>query len=334
MRGRWLRGSPVFIMPATILTIIISTLLWQGGITVFGRVYQPGGQSAVRAKVKIEIVNGFSREIWSDDQGNFEFRGIPAGRYRLSATNPEAAEQFSEPAESDSTRSFANRLQVNLYLRLPVKVGPGPAPPGTISVEESAQRVPGAARKALEQGRRLLADNRSDEALAQFDRAIDAYPDYYQALTERANLLVERSRLDEASNDFERALRLNGKYAPALRGYGYCLIQQGRFAAALAPLEQSYALASDVPLTLLLLGYANLSLGRKDPARQCLLESLRLDEKGAARAHVYLGEILAGEGKFAPAADELERYLRLKPGAADAGPLRQRQAEWRERAGK
>ena len=76
---------------------------WQGGLTVFGRVYLPDGQPAVRAKVKIEVINGFWREVWSDDQGNYEFRGVIAGRYRLSATNPEDSEQFSEPAESDST---------------------------------------------------------------------------------------------------------------------------------------------------------------------------------------------------------------------------------------
>lgn len=307
---------------------------WQGGITVFGRVYQPDGQPAVRAKVKIEIVNGFTREVWSDDQGSYEFRAVPAGRYRLAASNPEVREQFSEPAESDSTRSFANRLQVNLYLRLPVRVGPEASPPGTISVEEAAQRVPGGARKAYEQALKSRKGNDDQKALEQLDRAIELYPDYFQALTERGNIRMARNQLAEAAGDFERVLSLSPRNTAALRGLGYCQIQQRQFEAAIGNLERAYAQAPDVALTLLLLGYGNMALNRIEPARQCLNESIRLDESAAARAHVYLGEILAGEGRFRAAAEEIDRYLRLKPEATDAAELKKRRTEWRERAGK
>ena len=315
-----------------LLLVISLSLGWQGGLTIFGRVYLPDGQPAVRAKIKVEIINGFWREVWSDDQGNYEFRGIPAGRYRLTAVNPEVKEQFSEPAESDSTRSYANRLQVNLYLRLPTKVGPGPLPPGTISVAEAAQNIPGAARKAYEQGLKLQKENQPEKALSQFTQAIELYPEYFQALTERGNLLMARNRLAEAAADFEQALKHNAKNASALRGLGYCQIQQKQFEAAVANLEQAYALAPNVSLTLLLLGYGNLSLNRDEPARQCLMEALRLDENVAARAHVYLGEIHARAGHFKEAADEVKRYLSLKPQAPDAAQLKQMETEWREKS--
>ncbi len=305
---------------------------WQGGLTVFGRVYLPDGQPAVRAKVKIEVINGFWREVWSDDQGNYEFRGVIAGRYRLSATNPEDSEQFSEPAESDSTRSYANRLQVNLYLRFPVKHAAETVPPGVISVAEAAQNIPKAARKAYDDGVKLQKANQSEKALLQFDQAINQYPEYFQALTERGNLRMSQNQLTEATADFERALKVNAKYVPALRGLGYCQIQQKKFVEAVANLERAYALAPNVSLTLLLLGYGNLSLNQHEPAKQCLLEALRLDEAGAARAHVYLGEIYAKEGKFKEAADEIQRYLKLKPRGPDAAQLKGLEAQWRERS--
>jgi tetratricopeptide (TPR) repeat protein len=315
---------------------------WQGGLVVFGRVYQPDGQPAVRAKVRIEIVNGFWREVWSDDQGKFEFRAIPAGRYRLAATNPEVAEQFSEPAESDSTRSFANRLQVDLYLRLPVKVGDGGRPPGgssiLVSVEEAGQKIPGGARKAYEQGMKLQRENEPVKALLQFDRAIEIFPGYYQALTERGNVRMARGLLSEAAGDFEQALRLNARYALALRGLGYCQLQQRQFEAAIVSLEKAYAAAPEVPLTLVLLGYGNMLLDRIGLARQCFVEALRLDEKAAARAHVYLGEIEAKEGNYAAAAEQVRLYLSINTGGAggtetaDTGALRQREEEWRQKA--
>ena len=302
----------------------------QGGLTIFGRVYLPDGQPAVRAKVKVEIINGLVREVWSDDQGNYEFRGMPGGRYRLSATNPEAAEQYSEPAESDSTRSYANRLRVDVYLRLPTEHGKA-APPGVVSVAEAAQDIPKAARKAYEQGLKWQKENQAEKAIAAFDQAIKLYPEYFQALAERGNLRMARNQLPEAAADFERALELNGKYVPALRGLGYCQLQQKQFAAGVANLERAYALAPNVAHKLLRLGYGNLSLNRHEAAKQCLQEALRLDAAGAARARVYLAEVFAQEQKFNEAADAIRAYLKVKPDAPDAAGLRKREEEWRAR---
>ncbi|MFN0085007.1 MAG: carboxypeptidase regulatory-like domain-containing protein [Blastocatellia bacterium] len=308
----------------------------QGGITIFGRVYDPDGQPAVRVKVRVEIINGMMRETVCDNDGRYEFRGMPAGRYRLSGSNPEASEQYAEPAESDSTRSYANRLQVDIYMRLPIKHVAPTVPPGVVSIEEASQNIPREARKAYEQGMKLQKENQAgkggEKAMAQFNQAIDLYPEYFQALTERANLRMARNQLPEAAGDFERALRVNGKYVPALRGLGYCQIQQKQYAAAVANLEVAFALAPRASLTLLLLGYGNLSLNRYEAAKQCLQEALRLDETSAARAHVHLGEIYAREEKFTEAADEVRRFLSLNAQAPDAAQLKEMEKQWRARA--
>jgi tetratricopeptide (TPR) repeat protein len=308
-----------------------ASVTWQGGFIVFGRVALPDGKPATRVRVFIETLNGLKRETLSDDQGNYEFRSLGAGRYKLSATNPEEPRQFSEPAESDTTRAFANRLQVNIYLRLP-QDEKREARPGTVHVAEVAQNIPKPARKAYEQGLRLQKENQAEEALAQFNQAIELYPDYFQALTERANLLMTRNRLAEAETDFGRAVLLNGKYAPALRGIGYCQIQQRRFDIAVDNLEKAVSLEPQVALTHLLLGYARLSLNQYDQAKQALQQALKLGPESAARAHVYLGEVLAHEQKFKEAAAELRQYLKLKPEAADAAHLKELETEWRTRS--
>lgn len=302
------------------------------GYIVFGRVYLPDGKPASRVKVYLEMPSGLNRYIPSDDSGNYEFRGVAAGRYKVKAVNPNAAEQYSDVAESDSTRAYANRVQVDVYLRLPLHKSEPGTNPGVISVAEAKQNIPKTARKAFEQGLKLQKEKQADKALAQFDLAILQYEEYFQALTERGNLRMLRNQLTEAAADFERALHLNAKYAPALRGLGYCQIQQKQFVAALANLENAYTLMPNEALTLMLLGYANLSLNRYEPARQCLQESLRLDAKNAARAYVYLGEILAHEQNFTAAADAVQAYLKLKPDAADATQLKELEAKWRARS--
>lgn len=302
------------------------------GFIVFGRVYLPDGKPASRVKVYLEMPSGLSRYLPTDDGGNYEFRGIDRGRYKMKAVNPAAPEQFSDPAESDSNRAYANRVQIDIYLRLPLHEKKEDSKAGTISVAEATQNIPKPARQAYEQGLKFQKENKADKALTQFNQAIELYPGYFQALTDRANLLVQAGKMTEAESDFERALRVNAKYAPALRGIGYCQIQQKKFAAAVSNLENAFVLEPTVPMTLLLLGYGNLSLGRNEEAKQCLEQALKLNAETAARAHVHLAEIFAQEQKFAEAANEIGAYLKAKPDAADAAQLKQMEADWRARS--
>ncbi len=301
-----------------------------GGFLIFGRVYLPEGKPASKVKVYIEASTGMTREAIADDSGNYEIRGMSAGRYRVKAINPTAPDQYSDPAESDSTRSYSNRVQINVYLRLPLTESKQSLNSGTINADDAA--IPKAARKAYEQGLKLQKEKHPQEALAQFNQALELHPNYFQALTERGDLLMQHNNLAEAEADFARALKLNGKYAPAWRSIGYCQLQQKNFAAAVSNLENAFALEPNVPLTLLLLGYGNLSLNRYEEAKQCLHEALRLDAGSAARAHVYLGEIFAHEQKFKEAADAIQKYLKLKPDAADAKQLKELEIQWRGKA--
>jgi tetratricopeptide (TPR) repeat protein len=85
------------------------------------------------------------------------------------------------------------------------------------------------------------------------------------------------------------------------------------------------------PTTLILLGYANLSLDRYEEAKQCLQQALKLGQTAAARAHVYLAEIYAHEKNFKEAADSIKTYLKIKPDASDATHLKELEAQWRSR---
>lgn len=313
------------------LLLFVQAAARQGGFLIFGRVSLPDGQPAARVKVFIETLSGLKRDVLTDQEGNYEFRGMSGGRYRVYATNPDVPEQFSEPAESDTTRAFANRLQINVYLRLPLHGDKKEPKPGTVSAIEAAQNIPKDARKAYEQGMKFHKENRPQQALEQFNKAIDLFPAYFQALTERGNLLMQNNKPAESETDFEQALQLHAKYAPALRGLGYCQIQQKKFPEAVANLEKAYVLEPSAPMTLLLLGYANLSLNRYEEARQCLEQALKLNAESAARAHVHLAEILAHEQKFKEAADEIRTYLKANPKAADAASLQKMEADWRAR---
>jgi Tfp pilus assembly protein PilF len=303
----------------------------QGSFIIFGHVNLPNGARASRVKVKIEGLNGLNREVQTDDQGRYEFQGVPGGRYRLTATNPADATQFTDPVAADTTQSFAGRLQVDIHLRIPPATAKAEAKPGTISVAEATQQVPKKARQAYEQGLKAKGKNQLDRALASFNEAVKLYPDFFQAITERAELQIKRNQIEAAVEDFARALKIHPEHGPALRGAGYCKLEQRAFAEAIEYLERAIAIEPEVANTHLSLGFANLNLDRREPARQALLQALRLDPRESVRAHVYLADLFAREQRYAEAANELRTYLALEPDAPDAEKLKALEAQLRAR---
>ncbi len=299
--------------------------------TLYGRVSLPNGAPASRAVVKINSSSGFDRQFFTDDMGRYEIRDLPRGRYFLTAENPADPQQFTDPVEADTSRSVSGRLLVHIYLRLKKE------PPGsqerskatTVSVAEAAQRVPKDARKAFEEALKHRSDHQPDRALASFDRSIQLFPEYFQALAERGHVLIAQGRIEDAAQDFKRALELNSHYSAALRGLGICKFQQGKFADAVQDLESAATAEPDSPPTYLFLGIANFTLDRRESARTALKQALRLDPAGSLRAHVYLAELYIRENRPQEAADELKEYLAASPNAPDAAKLRAVEAQLR-----
>jgi len=313
-----------------ILLAVVESRALQAGFSIYGTVSLPDGNPAIRVIVKISGLSGLNREVRTDNQGRYEFQAIPAGRYRLSVTNPADPSQFTDAVEADTSRTAGNRLLVHLYLRTAqAKKEPKP---GVVSLAEASQQIPKDARKAFEEALRLKVDNQVDKALKIFTRAIDLYPSYFQALAERGQLHIAKNQNAEAIADFERALKLNEEWGPALRGLGYCYLEQQKFEDAAQFLGQAVAAEPAVANTHLFLGIASLALDRRDAAKNALQEALRLDSKMAVTAHIYLADLYSRQGRYTEAADELRIYLAARPSAPNAAKLKAKEAELRARA--
>ena len=320
--------SIIAALMALVLAVVDSSAL-QAGFSIYGTVSLPDGNPAIRVIVRISGLSGLNREVRTDNQGRYEFQGIPSGRYRLTVTNPADPSQFTDAVEADTSRTAGNRLLVHLYLRAAQAKKESKA--GVVSMAEASQQIPKDARKAFEEALRLKADNQLDQALKVFTRAIDFYPSYFQALAERGQLHIAKNQIVEAIADFERAVKLNEEWGPALRGLGYCYLEQQKFEDASRFLERAVAAEPGVANTHLFLGIATLALDRRGAAKSALQEALRLDSKGAVTAHIYLADLYARQERYTEAADELQIYLAASPGAPNAPRLKAKEAELRAR---
>ncbi len=337
---RTLPGLVVRFLVSLPLLFFISFSVWgQNGpvptkppriFTVSGQVTFPDGKPASGVVVKLMTRTGVPREVFTSDSGRFEFPGMEGGIYMLTAKSMSDPNLVSETVETDTNRTATDNLTVNIMLR-EGSTASGNHKPGIVRIDDPDQKIPKEAKKAFIQGLKFKESNEHIKASESLSRAIELYPDYYQALSERGDLYVFQQKLEEACADFTQALKINAHYGPALRGAGYCKLEKGEFAEAVRYFEQSISADPTSANTHLLLGVANLQLDRREAAKAALLKALSFNPP-PLRAHIHLANLYAKEHLYQQAADELRKYLDAEPNIQDKANLEAIEAQWRTRA--
>ena len=295
--------------------------------TIYVRVSMPDGRPAEGAVVTLVSGSGVPHKAFTNDSGRIEFPGMPEGPYTLSATSPGEPNFSTDTVETNPSRTENGNLTVQLVFHYHA---PSRNKPGVVNAAEPDQKIPKAAAKAFNEGAKQKAASEADKALESFSKAIEIFPDFYQARYERGDLYISQRKLDLAEVEFDSALKINPRYAPALRGAGYCKLEKHQFDEAIELFEKSLSFDPDEATTHLMLGIANLELDKREAAKASLTKALLINPP-AIRAHIYLANIYAKDHQFKEAADELHKYLELQPTDPSSADLRKVEAQWRAR---
>ena len=94
--------------------------------------------------------------------------------------------------------------------------------------------------------RSLAAENRLDEAVTQYRKALDSNPAYTNAHNNLGAALARQGKFDEAVVQFRKALELNPGGAVAEANLGHALLAQNKFAEAMPHLERALQISPDL----------------------------------------------------------------------------------------
>jgi tetratricopeptide (TPR) repeat protein len=160
-------------------------------------------------------------------------------------------------------------------------------------------------------------DRREDEALREFEIAIQYDPSCWLALHNRGVSRAQQGQADEALQDFNRAIQLNPGHAIAYRNRGELLAAMGRSDEAVADYSRALATLPDDPNLSLMRGHALHRLGRFHESLADLSRSIELAPRNA-EAFAHRGNVFAELGEFARASKDFQQALRLDPDSPDA----------------
>ncbi|HKR02770.1 MAG TPA: tetratricopeptide repeat protein [Pyrinomonadaceae bacterium] len=278
---------------------------YTSGITyeVSGEVRVPeGGPPARNINVRLErFSGGVIDQMTTDSRGKFRFTSLQRGYYTVFVDAP-GYRRVQQQAD----------LQVVVKLYLVFELVPDKLDIMSLDTPVLDARIPREAQDEFTKGRSAFLDERVKEAVPHLKRAVELYPDFFEAHFLLGTAYVNDLRWQDAETALRRALEIKPESAPVLFSLGEVYRRQKRYADAEKLLEDGLKLDENSwrgHFTLARVYWDKAEVLKAAPHVGRTLQ-LRAD---FADAHLLAGNIFVRLNLLDRAVVEYEEYLRLAP---------------------
>jgi tetratricopeptide (TPR) repeat protein len=278
----------------------------------------PGGAFTAEAiKVTLTNLRETISTLYTDSQGQFEFRNLASGNYQLEV---EGDRQKYEVKTEAVTVFKGTPSVVNIGLK--EKESPDRPSPKTVSITELDRNIPSNARKEFDRASKLISEGNTAAAIVRLQKAVELYPGYVMAHNDLGTQLLAQGKLAEATEELRKAVSLDAKaFNPALN-LGIVLVHQHQFTEALAILRTANSLNPNSPAAQLYTGLAAMGLGDLEVAEKDFKAAHSMGGQPFAVALFHLGQLYLARGDKESALNAFTLYLREVPDAANAEQVR------------
>jgi tetratricopeptide (TPR) repeat protein len=183
--------------------------------------------------------------------------------------------------------------------------------------QEALQIKPDYAPACNGLGLALRQKGRVDEAISYYQKALQIEPDYVSVHNNLGNALLQRGRVDEAITHYQKALQMAPDYVEAHNNLGNLLLQRGRMDEAIPHFQKAAQINPDNMEAHYGLGTALLQKGSLDEAIACFREALRINPHYAPACN-NAGNALLKEERVDEAIACFQEALQINPDYTDA----------------
>ena len=287
----------------------------EGNNMIQGRVHFPAGQSASgkTIKVSLESVSTFgSMSAVADQDGVFRFTSLSAGDYTVVV---DAGAEYEKVRESVSIYREASAGGRTIQVTIQMYPKADAANPLFASVPQNALSL-------YQKGSAAARKGDAKAAVESLSAAVAAHPNFAIALSELGSQYLILKQWDKAGEAFEGLLKLKPDDVAGHLNLGIVDFNKKKLEDAETHLRKALELKSAGPAAHYYLGLIMVSTKRYDDALQEFELTISNGGENLPLAHKYLGGLYMSVHKNQQAADELEKYLKLDPKAADADRIK------------
>lgn len=283
-----------------------------GNYRIVGHVYLPDGKPAADVTVFATSTDFNNASTQTDRDGAYDLAGFTAGNYNVSV------KASGYQSDSQSLTFYPGTPGQSLQLVFHLRPSGSARPTNPL-----LNGIPKDAVAKFEKGMEKITNNDSKSAIAHFDEAIAAYPNFAAAYFEKGSALLKVNDLDSALESFVKAIQIKPDYLEAKYSVGYTQYLKKNYVVAAAVFDDVLKQKSDMPEAHMYLGISLYYLKNVNAAESQL--RLATESKAGERialAHRFLGGIYMQKKQNAAAAAELQKYLDLVPKTPDADKIK------------
>lgn len=310
-------------MPILLLLMaLLYPALLQQTFTVIGSVRNQSGQAVTGVRVSLIEENASTlRTVFVDTSGHFRFAGLARGNYLVRIeTSGTPFEEQTQRIELQTIRLRGRgdeSFPIDFVLKLK-RTKDNPAPRRLVFV----QTVPEAARAEYERGVNSLKGNKSEMAYAALKRALEIFPDYFDALELLGTEYVKHNQFEAALPVLTQALAINRSAPKSCYALGVAYLKLSRPAEAVELLEKAAEQEPSNANVFMMLGLAAGQVGKPGPAEEAFKKAYKLAGAQVAEAHLYLAGIYDKQQRYREAWQELELFLKEAKDLKDPTQIR------------
>jgi len=254
------------------------------------------------------------RRVLTDYDGRFQMGGLSNGEYEVVVEEPGYESDRAVARVSGSVAS------VELHMRQ-FKPAENVASRYAVSVREL--KMPDKARSEYQKGLDGIAHNDFAESLRHFTKAVEAFPNYYEAFNFIAIAEMKLGELEKAIQAFQKSIDLSeGRYASALFGMGYTFYLQGKLKDAEDILRRGLDIDGSSPDGYFYLGMTLFLENHIEEAERSAREALFCKPDYAA-AYIVLANVYGRRHEFREQLQALDTYLKLSPNGPSAARVKE-----------
>ncbi len=298
----------------------------QYNFSVRGKVVDPDNHAQLEgARVELRTITGVTvGTVFTRAGGNFEFLNVGVGSYDLIV-------------QQAGYHTVSQRLDVGeAILGLSVELHPNSdaasVTPGMPPVSARELSIPQKARESMNKGLAMI-DKKSDYrgSIKQFERAIQSYPEYYEAYAEIGVAYMHTGNNPGAEQALRKAAELSKEQdAEVLSWLATLLNDSQRFADAEPIARKALELDSSSWQANAELARSLLGLIRPAEAEKTALAASKLQPENAL-LYLVLANVHSQLENPSALLEDLTNYLRLAPTGPVAGKAREQQKQLQDR---
>jgi tetratricopeptide (TPR) repeat protein len=199
----------------------------------------------------------------------------------------------------------------------------GAADTGT-KISASSLGAPKDARKAYEHGLQDIKKSKTDDAVKEFEKAVQLYPDYAEAWFELGRTQIDAGNTEAARQSFASSIKADPKYINPHVQLALLALHEKQWKELADISDRGMRLDSfEYPQLFLFNAVANYNLHKFDAAERSIKQATRLDTQHRFPDIMRLnGLILVLHKDYSAAADQFRLYLKSAPNGEDAATVR------------